>query len=209
MADFPLIVSYYTKDTLYQLEVQNLIASCKRWNLLHHIESISSFGSWERNCAYKPFFLMEKLQQFRKPLFWVDADAAFLQEPGRLEAFKTDFAARINHACEDTHPSKIYSGSLFINATQGAERLLKAWGQACIQALTDPHRTHEFWDQMALRDVIQQGIPNTTIGELPPEYVTIIDHPHDPQDNTVIAHYQASRRFKKMVNSSGENNLEN
>ena len=118
MTNFPLIVSYYTKDTLYQLEVQNLIASCEKWQLDHHVEPIPSFGSWERNCAYKPFFLMEKLQQFSRPIFWVDADAVFVQEPKALEIFDLDFVARINSDLADTHPSKVMSGSLYINATQ-------------------------------------------------------------------------------------------
>ena len=70
MTKFPLIVSYYTQNTVYQLEVQNLIASCEKWGLEHHIEPIPSFGSWERNCCYKPFFLMEKMQQFRQSYIW-------------------------------------------------------------------------------------------------------------------------------------------
>ena len=28
---FPVVISFYTKDTFYQLEVQNLIASCAQF----------------------------------------------------------------------------------------------------------------------------------------------------------------------------------
>ena len=137
MANFPLVVSYYTKDTLYQLEVQNLIASCEQWQLEHHVEPIASFGSWERNCAFKPFFLFKMLEQFNRPIFWVDADAVFKKAPEHLDVFAHDFAVRINHDFEDSHPSKVISGSLYVNATEGAKRILKSWAKECLDSLSD------------------------------------------------------------------------
>ncbi len=203
MNKFPLIVSYYTKDTLYQLEVQNLIASCKNWGLEHCVEPVASMGSWEKNCCYKPFFLMEKLLQFKRPLFWLDADAVFLREPRYLEVFKKDIATRINKCFNDDHPSKVITGSLYINATQPAADLLKTWGQQCIAAFSDPDRREEVWDQMILRDILFGGAFKGEIETLPLEYTAIVDHPDDQKEvgEIVIAHYQASRRFKKMINS--------
>lgn len=197
MAEFPLVVSYYTKDTLYQLEVQNLIASCEQWGLDHHIEPIASFGSWEGNCCFKPFFLLEKLQQFQRPLFWVDADGVFLKKPQWLEVFQKDAVVRIHDSLKDSHPSKVISASLFINATSGAVALLKAWGQGCVDAFSHPQRTEEVWDQMVLRDVILRGAAGAEIGVLPAEYLVIDEH----SSSTVIAQYQASRRFKKIINN--------
>jgi hypothetical protein len=204
MTEFPLIVSYYTKDTLYQLEVQNLIASCEKWTLDHHIEPIPSLGSWEKNCCYKPFFIMEKLQQFRKPLFWVDADAVFLREPQWLDVFAKDLAVRINDTWDDGHPSKVMTGSLFVNATSGAARLLKAWGQECIDSLSNPHRTEEVWDQIALRNVLLCSEKSAEIGKLPLHYASIADNAGDRKESAdvVISHYQASRRFKKIINNA-------
>lgn len=202
MKNFPLIVSYYTKDTLYQLEVQNLIASCEQWQLEYHIEPISSFGSWERNCSYKPFFLLEKLLQFGRALLWVDADGVFFKKPEFLAAFDSDFAVRINQDWEDSHPSKVISGTIYVNATAGGERVLKSWAKECLDALSNPRRTEEFWDQVALRNVFLRGIPGTHISALPAGYMAIIDNPHDQKqiDEVVIGHYQASRRFKKFIN---------
>lgn len=203
MNKFPLIVSYYTKDTLYQLEVQNLIASCEKWGLEHHIEPIASLGSWERNCCYKPFFLMEKLQQFKRPLFWVDADAVFVKEPEWLAVFDKDMALRINGDLEDSHPSKVCSGSLYINANLTAATLLKLWGQACIDAFLKLERTEEIWDQMILRDVLLRGGLEEAVAPLPLEYAAIADQICNDaiMKEPVIIHYQASRRFKKIINN--------
>jgi hypothetical protein len=203
MKQFPLIVSYYTKETVYQLEVQNLLASCDKWNLRHCVESIPSFGSWERNCAYKPMFLLQKLHQFREPIFWVDADAVFFKKPEILPTvFQADIALRINAEYPDDHPSKIMSGSLYVNATLEAERVLKSWAKECLEQLSDPQRTEELWDQIVLRDVLKKNIAEAKIDSLPLAYTRIMGHPLDEKTGVepVIAHYQASRRFKKIIN---------
>ena len=202
MNKFPLIVSYYTKDTVYQLEVQNLIASCEKWGLEHHIEPILSYGSWEKNCCYKPFFLMEKMQQFKRPLFWVDADAVFESAPKWQEVFSKDLAIRLNKDLDDSHPSKVISGSVYINATSNAAKVLKLWGEECIRSFSDPERKEEVWDQIALRDAIRNA--EADIGVLPLEYTAIVGNLSDEREagEVVIAHYQASRRFKKIINNS-------
>lgn len=203
MANFPLVVSYYTKDTLYQLEVQNLIASCEQWQLEHHVEPIASFGSWERNCAFKPFFLFKMLEQFNRPIFWVDADAVFKKAPQHLDVFAHDFAVRINHDFEDSHPSKVISGSLYVNATEGAKRILKSWAKECLDSLSDAQRTVEVWDQIALRDVLARGVSGATYGSLPHGYMAIMGNALDEKQipDITISHYQASRRFKKTINN--------
>ncbi len=203
MKEFPLIVCYYTKDTFYQLDVQNLIASCEKWGLDYHVEPIASFGTWDGNCCYKPFFLLEKLEQFKRPLFWVDADAEFVQKPQWLEIFEKDIAVRINGDREDTHRSKVNSGSIFVNATEGAARILKAWGQECINSFKEPERKEEVWDQATLRDVIFRGVPGAETGALPQGYCAIAGSPcgSGEKGEVVVLHYLASRRNKKFINS--------
>ena len=187
---------------MYQLEVKSLIESCEKWNLAYHIEPIESFGSWELNCSYKPFFLLSKLQEFKRPLFWVDADGVFLQPPSLLEEFSADLAVRINASCAANHPSKVVSSSIFVNETQEAATLLKQWASECYRVLSAPDREREFWDQVGLRDVIFSGSHGAKVVNLPHSYTTIDGHPVDQKEilNPVIMHYQASRRYKKMIN---------
>ncbi|MDN3506897.1 MAG: hypothetical protein P0S96_06680 [Simkaniaceae bacterium] len=193
--DFPAIISFYTEGTPYEEEVQNLIASCKKYNLEAHIKAVPSQGSWELNCAYKPFFILEKLTKLRKPLLWVDADGVFMQKPTYQEVFALDLATRIEDV-PDTHPSKVITSTLFVRP--GAEDLLRQWIQNCNTMLLDPNRQVEFWDQEALRDVLLQN--TTRAGALPISYAKIFDHPGDAAHPSVIEHHQASRRFKKNIN---------
>lgn len=193
---FPLVISFYTKNTPYQLDAHHLMGSCKKLGIEHYIEGIDSHGSWELNCAYKPFFIAEKLQAFQRPLLWVDVDAVFVKKPKTLKVFEKDFAVYSQEDLAHDHPSKVRSGTLFINHTEGGIGILKAWIGECQRLLVDPERTEEFWDQMALRNVVLSH--NTKkLGRLPLSYIKIVGHPVDAKCmNPVILHLQASRRAK-------------
>lgn len=196
--DFPTIVSFYTKNTLYESEVQKLIESCERYELDYWVEGIESFGAWELNCAYKPFFIHRMIQRLQRPVLWVDADATFQQKPASLPAFQADLAVRINLELPLEHPSRVMTGTVFAGATDGAERLLRTWAEACQKELTTPGREVEFWDQVALRDVL--ALSSYYIQNLPKAYVKIEGHPQDELEvpDAVIQHHQASRWHKSL-----------
>lgn len=201
MHHFPLIVCYYTQSTPYALDVQALKESCEKWDLAYHIEPIESFGSWELNCCYKPFFLLSKLQELQRPLFWVDADGILIKKPEPLPEFSADLSVRINASLKPDHPSKVISNTIFVNATLEAASLLKLWASLCYTALTNPERTEEYWDQVGLRDAIARS--SAKVAPLPHAYAAIYDHPIDTQEipDPVIQHTQASRRYKKLINA--------
>lgn len=204
MKSFPTVVSYYTLQTPYESEIENLLSSCKKYGIKTSVDGIDPFGTWELNCAYKPFFLLKKLQEVKGPLLWVDADGRFMQSPNWIEAFEADFSVRIHENLPWNHPSKVISSTIFVNPTKPAIRLLKFWAFTCQRYLTNPKRRLEFWDQIALRDALYCTCTNATISSLPLSYAKIFDHPDDCKkiDLPVIEHYQASRRFKKLVDTA-------
>ncbi|MBX3718839.1 MAG: hypothetical protein KF898_04230 [Parachlamydiales bacterium] len=198
---FPIVISFYTKDTFYQLEVQNLIASCEKFGIICDIEAINSFGSWEVNCAYKPFFIHKKLQELKQPVLWVDADAAFKKKPEELPVFAKDFAVRINAEIPIDHPSRVMSGTVYANYTAGADGLLRLWAKRSQQEINRTGRKEEFWDQISLRDALYCEENPAAFDTLPHTYTRIVDHRGDLQleEEPVIEHYQASRRYKKLI----------
>ncbi len=204
MSGFPVIVSFYTKNTPYEKEVENLIASCEKYGLETSIEGVDSFGSWELNCAFKPFFLYQKLEQLNKKLLWVDADAIFVEKPSVLKEFSGDFAVRINEELALDHPSKVMSGTIFVNTTTRSQELLRRWAQECVKELMREDRSEEFWEQTALRDIILSKDLSADVRSLPLSYVKIPGHPLDDKNilSPIIEHHQASRRFKKIINKT-------
>lgn len=183
MSEFPQVISYFTAP--YKKEAARLIASCKHFGLDYAIEEIACQSSWEKNCNYKPTFILEKLD---RPVVWVDADAAFVQKPELLKTLNCDLAVWINGKLEKTHPSQVISATIYCNSTDKGRELLKHWEQRCLQNPTT-------WDQISLRDAIHCSSAN--IYSLPQNYCKIYDK---PGSDAVIMQYQASRYLKKVIN---------
>lgn len=201
MKEFPTVVSFFTKRTPYEKEIERLVDSCKTYNIPLQIEGVESFGSWELNCAFKPFFILKKLDELKKPLLWIDADGAFVNFPRWIEAFDGDFSVRIHPNLANGHPSKVVSSTIFVRPNAHGTQLVRLWAMECQKQLLDSGRMEEFWDQIALRDVIFSKLHQAIVHPLPLAYAKIFDHPHDLHEvaNPIIEHYQASRRFKNSL----------
>ncbi len=200
----PLVVSFYTSNTPYEQEVQGLFNSCRKWNIEHQIDAIASTGSWELNCAFKPLFLLQKMEKLQRPLLWVDADAVFQKPIFWQEEFGWDLAVKVYEGAED-HPSKIVSSAVFINSTEGGRKILRLWTDMCFSMLQDPSRSEEVWDQDALRKVLFSKNHEFIWGPLPASYSVIEGHPQDEKHvDPVLVQYQASRRYKRWINHPEE-----
>jgi hypothetical protein len=196
MDKMPIIICFYTIDTPYEAIVQKLSSSCEQFGLENCIEGIKSTGSWELNCAYKPFFIYKKLEELKRPVLWVDADGIFKKNPKFLDVFSADFAVRIENCALD-HPSKVISSTVYVNYTPPGVRIVKLWAEESHKQLTDAGRKGEFWDQIALRNVLFSSAHQGTVKPLPLSYAKIFDHPGDlaHPEPAVIEHYQASRLY--------------
>jgi hypothetical protein len=204
MKPLPKIISYFTKDTPYEWQAEGLKKSCEFHSLEHEISAINHSGSWEMNCIYKPIYILEMLQKHKKDVLWIDCDAVIENRPKWVGAFESDIALRVSPYCENNHPSKIFSGTLFCNYTAKCADILKIWAENCLKEIANPKRTEEVWDQIILRDAIRNFSTELQVGLLPIEYLKIDGHPihsRECQDAYIVQH-QASRMFKKWVNAS-------
>lgn len=194
---YPLIVSYYTEGTPYEREVEGLIESCKKLGLETSIDPIPNFGSWEKNCCFKPKYLLQKLQQCSRPILWLDADAVVLQKPSLFETLEKDIALHVSEPLPDDHPSKMTSGTLFINHTQEAKRILEAWSE---ETDTLFQENPQLWDQETLRNVLLES--EGSYFPLDSRYYWVYDkeNPEFPLEEAFFVHFQASRTLKKTLN---------
>ncbi|MCH9614665.1 MAG: hypothetical protein SP1CHLAM54_13710 [Chlamydiia bacterium] len=175
------LISFYTP--LYTPQANRLKTSCEKFNVPHLIEMLPCQGTWEENCALKPTFILEKLDQLKTPLLWVDADAEILRQPGPFEG---DLSTIINLDLPETHPSRVGSGVVYL--TPKARPIIEKWAAIC----KDFNGTE--WDQVGLREALK----NETATPLPKEYCMIDDRLIDG-DNPIILHHQASRLLKKVI----------
>jgi hypothetical protein len=197
-----VVVSFYTLRTPYEKEVINLMDSCARHRIQADIVGVESQGSWEKNCALKPSFILGKLRQWQRPILWVDADAVFKQSPDFADFASCDISVRMNEFLPKDHASRIVSSAIFVQHNAAAMAILEQWVQETEKGLQCQERTLEFWDQTALRDVLNRN-GDAQFLPMPLKYTKIFDFDDlfISEKEVIIEHYQASRRFKNDVSS--------
>lgn len=196
MGKEPLIVSFYTEETPYALEVLELINSCNAFGLDTHIVGVPSKGDWVLNCAMKPFFIRDQLKTKKRPVLWVDADAVFKKCPDFSFLLHADLSLREMKRFSSDPRFKFFSGSLFVNDTERGLQFVEEWCRYCEEKITKNEEL-EFLDQTSLAALLDKT-ESLKVHPLPIAYAKVFDldvleiHPEE----VVIEHYQASRRFR-------------
>jgi hypothetical protein len=187
----PLIISYYTKNTIYEKEVEGLIETCNELDLNCSIEGVQDLGSWEKNCCFKPTFIYQKLMEFKRPVLWVDCDAVILKEPA---CFDCDIALTINEKLDISDHSKILAGTIFVDYSPQSLEFIKAWEKMIIEEIEKKEKRMDLIEQECLRDLIFSQ-KSLKIAPLPMGYCYIFDEEsHNLEAKDIfIVHFQASR----------------
>jgi hypothetical protein len=193
--DLPVIVSYYTEATPYEDEARELVRTCDALGLEHRVVGVPARGAWEKNCAMKAGFVLEMWEALDRPVLWVDADARMRRIPELLRGPSADLGVHKAAGWQ------FASGTVFINATELGGELLRIWKRRCE---ADPLT----WDQVHLDESwaeLSSRAPLETLW-FPQAYTKIFDRPvvADGGGDAVIEHFQASRRLKAAVTTSGQ-----
>ena len=200
----PLVVSFYTKDTPYEQEVQNLLASLERWGIDYDVRGLRAGANWHVNCLMKAAFCRDRIAEHARPIIWLDADAVVERYPRLCWELDQHF----DFAICPTGPRgehKFLAGTLWFNQSEASRRLLATWVQACEkprhqwsreeQNTPDQVFLHAAWRRMHAEP---SSHPLRTFW-LPQSYCAIFDKLALVPEPPVIIHYQASGRFKHLV----------
>lgn len=177
--------------------MEGLIASCKKFDLPYSIDPIPNFGTWEKNCCFKPKYILKKLIDLKRPILWLDADALIVQKPTLFETLDADIALRIVNELPNDHQSKMISGTIFVNNTPGALQVLQEWDLETETLFKqDPH----LWDQVSLRNILLRS--TAKVCPLDSRYYQVYNKIEDEKTlkEAIIIHFQASRTLKKTLN---------
>ena len=144
MKDNSIVIAFYhTTDPVYSSKAKRLERSLQRLNLEYDVRVVSQP---DRKVAIsgKADFILQLLEQYQKPVMYVDADMEFLRSPELiLQAKNQDFIAPnllssvYNYKDnlspkdrEDKDRLEVVGNILFFNNTTPARNLLKMW-RAC------------------------------------------------------------------------------
>lgn len=186
-----VVVAFYTVDTPYEQEIDNLRQSLVRHKQYYRFFPRKNLSKWEFNCGQKPEVLLEALTMFDCPIMYVDADAVIRQDLELLHNFTGDFG------CHYRDNKELLSGTLLLNPTVETMNLVEAW---CEEQKLQPNE----WDQRVLQRVLETYKSKIKFVELPESYVKIFDR----KGEAVVEHYQASRRFKNKLFITGTSNVQ-
>ena len=182
----PVIVSYYTKGTGYETEVQHLKTTLRRFNLENDVVGIPDKGSWHKNTYYKPQFILRMMNKHRdRSILYVDADAKMRMNPVLFNDFNYDFACHFHHARKE-----LLSGTLYFGNTKGSRYLIRKWMEE------DKLHPETNMPQKNLRTVFDREKNKIKWKALPVEYCMIFDTVLRYQVSPVVEHFQLSRKYK-------------
>lgn len=180
-----IVCAFYTTDTPYEAEAKKLEADCVKCGIDFYSVGYPNTGSWVRNAGYKPRFISEMLHKFPyQNIVYIDADARIRRMPTLFNDFAGDIGVHYRNGQE------LLSGTVFLKNNKRVRELVRKWEIAQAKNI-------ETWDQRVLQRVIAKDA-TCEVQYLPPTYTLIFDtmkHLGRP----VIEHFQASRKFKKIV----------
>jgi len=176
------ICSFYTPE--YSKVILNLIDSIQNLNLNYIIHQVRLSNNWTANTHYKPFFLLDVLNEHPelKAVVWVDADAVIIRYPKLFDNLECDFAAHIHKT-----KNQLLSGTLFFKNNNSAKTLLRMW-------IKESSNRRGQWDQKILQETKNQWKGN--FYNLPPQYCLVFDNMKQ-WGPPVIEHYQFSRKIRR------------
>ena len=185
MKNYPIITSFYTNDWLYPKYAKEMIDSCDRLGLKHHIKELDTTGSYLTNTRLKPKFIYDTITELKQPILWVDVDGMVLNKPDIfLEDFPYDFAGRHQR----TGPKRMWHvGTLYFNYNEIVLDFLKEWVSHSSKSATDEDAFEKTWKTHQL-----------SYTELPIEYFDILKNEFVRNKKQIIYHRLSKSPSKIM-----------
>lgn len=181
----PLIISFYTNDWEYPQHADRLRKECETLGVEHLIIEKPSTTDYIKNTAIKPFFILETLNDVKRPVFWVDVDALLLQK--LVEPTEQCDIAACRYFNKNVNRDWAVA-TLWFNYTPAAIEFLTKW---C--ALTANGT-----DEAAFDAAWKQNQSTVVICELPETYHFVKwSHRLEVPEDTVVCH-QLSKFEDKM-----------
>ena len=195
-----MVVGYYTVNTPYEEEAQNLIRSLNKLGVNHDVSGVKTLGNWQANTRFKAGFMLDMLIKWpNHRLLYVDCDAVVHRMPNLFKNYKCDIAVRWQDF--RWRKNECLSGTIYMENNERTKRICKLWKDINVKEGNKSTRMEQ-WNLDTVINQMKSEDPNFTYKNLPPEYTMIFDSMRGMYPNIVpvIEHFQASRRFRNDVN---------
>jgi len=179
--EMPLIISYYTKKSIYEYQVRFLKESLDRLFLSYDIQEIKDRGSWAANTYYKAEFIAEMLEKHRgRDLLWVDADAVMWKTPEMFRNYDGDLGVFY-------YRGSLSNGTIYLKNNEAVRGIVGDWVKE-----NNKNEKKTVWEQFNFQRVVERNAGNIMVKILPKNYC-YIEGLMQGVHGAVIEHFQASR----------------
>lgn len=159
---YPVVISYYTIDTVYELEVEKLMASLDTFKIPYQIYGVPTLGSWLNNTGFKAEFVRDVMKIVDRPCVWLDADCEVNKEPvlfAQLLEQKVSISVYIRGG--DDEPN-LNSSTIYLGNDAFCKEIIEAWVDEMKKS------DYRIWDQKCLEFVYKRNLEK--FHKIPPEY---------------------------------------
>jgi hypothetical protein len=196
-----MVVGYYTVNTPYEEEAQNLLASLNKLGIKHDISGVKTLGNWQANTRFKAGFMLDMLIKHpNHRLLYVDCDAVVHSIPNLFKNYRCDIAVRWQDF--RWRKNECLSGTIYMENNERTKRICEMWRDINVNEGNTSSRMEQ-WNLDSVITQMKTEDSKFTVKNLPAEYTFIFDSMKAmyPKAIPVIEHFQASRRFKNDVNN--------
>lgn len=185
--NWPRVVSFYTDDEVYRPAADRLRKSLEKFGIPYCLVKIPRLENydWCMVAKLKPSFILEQLEEWKNPIFWLDADNEVIQEP-KLFKHIGEFDIAVSRF--DRFDWMLNSSTIGFNYTPVAREILREW------TISVPRcRNGKYGDQPTLHRVLQRfALAGGRVGMLPTTYISV------DKANAVIYQHHAGIECRKI-----------
>jgi len=198
-----IFVAFYTGNTPYETVANTyLLPSLQKFNLTSRISIVQDCGSWLKNIAYKPRFIMDTLREYPgKTVVYLDVDARVEQMPVLFEHIPAEFDISFHTLDHDSWYGKtggrkeVYNGTIWLRNNPAVQIFVQRWIEYCVNEKIGEHC---WFEQLINEDQTLKKYP------LPLEYAYITSLPDGQPplvyvEKPVITQWQVSRTYRKKI----------
>lgn len=161
-----IISFYYDKsgETYYTDHYNRLIANLQAVNNTNYdIQHLPNMEGYRATCLYKPKFILQKIQQYKMPILWLDIDSYVHKSLQFFDTFNdidVDFV--YSTAAPDKGPCR--ASPLYFNYTPKAIQMIEDWANRCEDHLKNKPQEQKFDHDILLWETLPQFIDHPVHG---------------------------------------------
>jgi hypothetical protein len=161
-----LVISFYSDvdgRTYYSDHARRLSENLKQFNIPHDIRHMPSKGSYRANCLAKPRYILERLNEYRKPLVWLDVDSIVHKELNVFDEFwdQVDIGMAFAKTPTQEDPSISFpkASPIYVNYNEKGLEFMYKWIEASEQIL---RQSEIFFDHEILVKLFESMLKENT-----------------------------------------------